>query len=78
MAEDIVDVKVDIREVMKVIDQIKPTLEKLDRQMLLMVGLMIASSSMKPTMELDEVKGIVRGMSEWLSLYFSETSGSIN
>lgn len=78
MKEYIVDVKVDIREVMAVIDQIRPVIEKLDRQMLLMVGLMIASSSMKPTMELDEVKGIVRGMSEWLSLYFSETTGSIN
>lgn len=78
MKEDVIDVKVDIREVMTIIDQIRPVISKLDRQTLLMVGLMIASSSMKPSMEMEEVKGIVKGMSEWLALYFSETTGTIN
>jgi hypothetical protein len=73
---DIIETKISLHDVLGVINELKPTLDKQNRHVLLMTGLMIASLAMKPSIEADEARGAIRGMSEWLSLYLAETSAT--
>lgn len=74
--DEITTTKIDLKAVIDTVEQCKPVLEELERPTMMMTGLFIAAMAVKPELSLEEAKGVMRGMSEWISLYFAATSST--
>lgn len=67
----ITEVQVKGEEIDKIAMQLEPFLWDVPRTHAIMALLALAASLMYPDLELEDVRACVRGMSEWLCMYFA-------